>query len=219
MSTMPLTRPAQAPVAGDAPAALTLNVRTADGREFLFAQRDPFTARRLLESLDLTKTFSNPLLQIGSGAEVTAFPTPQIVSLELTAAVSLEAQWPAGMMLVREVTAPEIAQSAERMRLERQMQTPSTRPGLALAELDVTAGQRYFVEIRQNAGAETAALGPLTALDQPLYHNRIFGGSGTAIVSATGSLLILNPAHILRAVIYAPSDVKEATLMEMVPVQ
>ena len=218
MSSMPLTRPAQPPIANNAPAALTLSVFTVEGKEFRFAQREVGAARRLLESLDLTKTFGNPYLQIGSGREVTLFPTAMVARIELAAAVSLETQWPAGMMLVREIAAQEAAQAAERMRLEREMNVAPTRPGVALAELDITGGQRFFVEIRQEGGAEAVALGPRTALDQPLYHNRIFGASGTPFVSATGTLIVLNPMHIVRAVVYAPTDIPAATLMEMTPV-
>lgn len=215
MSTLPTTRPNDAPIAATTPAALTLLVRTTDGKEYQFIQTERATAYRLLESLDLTKTFSNPLLQIGGGTGMTIFQTANVTRIEFAASVTMEAQWPAALMLVREVTTQEAARAQERLRLEHQMGNVPHRDGTAIAELDLTGGEKFTVEIRPDANPGAAELGPRTALDQPLYHNRIFGASGTPIVSATGNIIVLNPAHILRAVIHAPADVRTATLLEM----
>jgi hypothetical protein len=118
-------------------------------------------------------------------------------------------------MLVREVTTQEAARAQERLRLEFEMGSAPRRDGAAVAELDLTSGEKFTVEILPGANSGAAELGPRTAYDQPLFHNRLFGASGTPIVSATGSLLVLNPTHILRAVIHAPADVQAATLLEM----
>jgi hypothetical protein len=205
-------------VRSDAPVALTLIVRTSDGKDHTFVQHNPAASYRLLEGLDLTKTFSNPLLQIGGLTGFTIFPTAQIVRLELRAAVNLETQWPAGMMLVREVTEQQALQAQERLRLDIEMGNLPRRDSAAISELHLTGDERLLIEIIPDASREAAELGPRTTLDQPFFHNRVFGASGTPIVGANGNLIILNPAHILWAVVYAPADVHTTTLLEMTAV-
>jgi hypothetical protein len=174
------------------PTYLEIHVHGVDGQVAAFVQSDPKTAATLLAHVQPGRVFTQSHLTIASEHSITFFPCAAVARIDLV--MDAFPDWPFyhGVSNILEITEEEFR---ERYRPEEREAEPPGTLVARFAELELTNGERLFVEVH-------AREIPRTPVDQAMFVQQILSAPSLYTRRLGGGAVLLNPAHILRMTVY-----------------